>query len=231
MVLSSLLGLWFKAHPRPTTCYYKYAPRRPYVNSSTGWVCHIPRPRYHRRKDNPKCFNVHSTQVPQPDQNDNLLSMVSYVTSGKLLFITGTQHVQQFPESPISSTIITSTFQNFIPFYSELGLNHPPVLPKLYTIREELISGQLCLSAWGRRSRRHMCISFSWAISSRGKVIWKSAGAVPCHNQEGTDKCGQLLHVCTMLKILDILRSSVSRSDIPRVHIQRCLLHHGTHTP
>jgi hypothetical protein len=48
-------------------------------------------------KDNMKCFS----KVPPPDQNDKDLSMASYIMSGKSLFITGTQPVQQFPATPI----------------------------------------------------------------------------------------------------------------------------------
>jgi hypothetical protein len=164
---------------------------------------------------------VHSTQVPPPDQNDKFLSRVSYVTSGESLFITGTQPVQKFLEPPISTTIITSTLSKIIPFYSQLGLNLPPILPKVYAIREELFAGRLCLSIWGRRSCRHMCISFSWNIPSKGKDLWKSAGSVSCYKKERMDKRGRLLSLCVVLKILDILRSSVSRSDIPRLHLFR----------
>jgi hypothetical protein len=162
---------------------------------------------------------MHSTQVPPPDQNEKHLSMVSYATSGKSLFVTRTHHVQQFPATPISTTIITATFRQIIPFYSQLGLNRPPILPKVYPIREEIFARKVWLATWGRRSSRHMCISFSRVISSRGKALWKSAGAVPCYKQERTYKCGRLLGMCAILKILDILRSSVSQSDIPQVHL------------
>jgi hypothetical protein len=96
------------------------------------------------------CFSMHSTKVPPPDQNDKYLSIASYITSGKLLFVTGTQPVQQFPATPISTTIITATFHQIIPFYSQLGLNLPPILLKVHAIREEIFAGKLWISAWGR---------------------------------------------------------------------------------
>jgi hypothetical protein len=147
--LSSSLGLWFKAPPIPNTCYYKSALSRLYVQIHHRLGVPSLTSTSSLTKGQLTVLHVHSTQVSPTDQNEKILSMVSYVTSGKSPFVTGTQPVQQFQEPPISSTNITSNFRQSIPFYSQLGLNRPPILPKVYTLSEELFAGRLWFSTWG----------------------------------------------------------------------------------
>jgi hypothetical protein len=207
MALTTPLGLWFAPPPHTTTCFFKTSPRRLFIKLPTGWQCHLPHPHHHHRKDNTKCFNAHFTYVATLNTTDRYLYMASYITSGKSLIATGTLPVQHFPAIHLQTDIITSTFCQITPFYAALGLNRLLILLKVYALREELYAGRLWLSTWGRRSRRHMCISFSWVLSSRGSVLWKSAGEVPFHKQERTDKRGLLLGLCAMMKYSSFFRT------------------------
>jgi hypothetical protein len=157
---------------------------------------------------------------------------MSYITSGKLLFVTGAQPLQHFPVTPISTTIITTTFCQIIPLSSQLRLNYQPILLKVYAIREELFAGQHWISTWGaliKPSHLHILLvghlleKKSSMEATRSSPVLQSEMHGQTRLTNGT--------VCHAYNTWHSPKFSILIGHPTSIPLQRCLLHHRTCTP
>jgi hypothetical protein len=175
-----------------------------------------------------KCFNVHITQVPPPDQNNKYLSMASYIKCRKSLFVTRTQPVQQFPATPISTTIITAIFSPNHPILQS-GRTEQPTHPSESVRNKRRTICWATLASSIKPSYVHIFLVGHLLKREGSMEVSRSSPVLQAGTHGQARRTTQTM--CHAENTLHSLKLSILIGHPTSTPIQRCLLHHGTCTP